>query len=223
VQHGLQGHGDRCPLHQETFFADTAVDAGELSIKGQTKPPPRGAGTILMAGKAARRLKMKRKFATKKIFCTALMICALTSGVFGQSKPELETITYTNMDGQRKTVKAVYFGLFENYFTLDGSGENTWLIKYQRFRPDIEEATGMVKKGKWDAWEKVAENLAPYVTNVQMQKYIEGIVGKTVETTMDSTILLMQHIKSENGGRGDYWWENKRELHWLSKCYIAMP
>jgi hypothetical protein len=165
---------------------------------------------------------MKMRFAIKKIFCTALMICALTSGAFGQSKPEIETITYTNRDGQRKTVKAVYFGLLEDYIVLDGSGENTWLIKYQRSRLDIEAATGTVKKGKWSAWEKAAETPVPYYTNVLMQEKIrKDFVGKAFETTIDGAILLMQHIKDTGGG--DYWWENKRELHWFSKSYLVIP
>jgi hypothetical protein len=136
-----------------------------------------------------------------------VILCAFTVGAFGQSNPKIETITYTNTYGQRKTVRAVLVAVHEFYWTLEGSGVNTWLVSHCRTR-----LTG----GEWEMWEKVEERPMPNATNALLQAVTEREDVIYLEATVNGiTGLNEQNVR--------YWWENRRELHWLNRSYIIVP
>jgi hypothetical protein len=152
----------------------------------------------------------------KKIFWVMVILCTLTTGAFGQSNPKIETITYINLNGQQKTVRAVYVALEERYATLEGSGINTWVVYYGRVKPD---------GGNWTTWEKINEYPQPNATNTLLEEAIRTMVGewlgKCIESTHPNFTMLEQFIKDDSGR--DRWWENRREIHWLTRAYMVVP
>jgi hypothetical protein len=152
----------------------------------------------------------------KKMFGVMVILCVIVTSAFGQSNPKIETITYINLNGQQKTVRAVYMALEERYVTIEGSGINTWMVCYSRAKPD---------GGNWTTWEKDNEYPLPNATNTLLEEVTRALhseaLGKCIESTHPNFTMLEQYIKDDSGR--DRWWENRREIHWLLKVYVVVP
>jgi hypothetical protein len=142
----------------------------------------------------------------KALFFAFFILLMTVSGLYARGSGEVKRFVYME-NGIAKNVSAEYFGVQEKAMYIKGSGNSAKIVIEVSTRP---------WNGDWGDWYIFQDMSYPFADENTLL-----LVASEIEEII---------IAEENGKRyvfelmipadkGDYFWWNDNELHFMQKCY----
>ena len=150
----------------------------------------------------------------KIILITKILILLVSASCAKETiedDPNVETITYT-IDGRTKNVRAVFLGWQQTRVSIEGENSNTWVKM---------ETVPRLKDGEWGEWGLQNEVPYPFATSQTLNDLVALIIeNEYQEDAINNYRTLL--VITRNERNQDYWWEDRKYIHFLQSVFMIV-